>query len=109
MTTTTVDIFAQAGYAVTTKLVDRVDNQGEPCEVCQIEGRYVDATVYGVVLGNDVDLVRDITLDCCVWCVPEAISQMDSVEAVTVELGDSVADDDRMHGPDCICVHRDAL
>jgi hypothetical protein len=102
MTSTITDVFAQAGYSVATRMVERVDNQGEPCEVCQVEGRYVDATVYGE--NNGVAT----TIDCCVVCVPEVIRDLDSSVDVTVELGDSL-DDDRMHGQDCTCAHPDAL
>lgn len=124
MTTTTVDVFAQAGYSVTTTMVDRVDNQGEPCEVCQEEPRYVDATVYGVVLGVNASLCQ--ALDCCVYCIPAVIATMDPTVDVLVELGDSLPKwtppvvhpsltdylhgdvDDRMHSQDCRCVHPDA-
>lgn len=104
MTSTIIDVFAQAGYSVTTRMVDRVDNQGEPCDSCAIEGRYIDANVYGVPSGSSGRVV----LDCCAWCVPSTINIMNPDHAVTVELGDSMTDyDDRMHGPDCECVHPD--
>lgn len=105
-TTTATDVFAQAGYAVTTTMVDRVDNQGEPCDRCAIEGRFIDATVYGVMGMDDVMAGLCVSLDCCVWCVPAVIALMDATENVKVELGDSLSDD-RMHGQDCTCVHPD--
>ena len=40
--------FLVDGYAIETFLVARVDNDGEPCEVCQTEGRTIDCTVYGL-------------------------------------------------------------
>lgn len=103
-TTTATDVFAQAGYAVTTTMVDRVDNQGEPCEVCQIEGRFIDATIYGVELMGEANMY--VCREACVWCVPTVIKNMDATADVTVELGDSLSDD-RMHGQDCTCVHPD--
>jgi len=107
MTSTTIDVFAQAGYSVATRMVDRVDNQGEPCEHCQVDGRVVDATIYGTADGVDS------TVDCCVFCVPTVIAMMDPCYAVHVELGDlattATAGDDRMHNQDCTCVHPDAL
>ena len=104
MTGTIIDVFAQAGYSVTTRMVDRVDNQGEPCDGCAIEGRYIDANVYGVPSGSSGRVV----LDCCVWCVPSTINIMNPDHAVTVELGDSMTDyDDRMSGPDDTRPHPD--
>lgn len=92
MQTTTVDVFAQDGYDVRTTMVGRVDNQGEPCEVCQQEPHYVDATVYGVANeGRMTGLC--VSLDCCVYCIPKVIREMDPTEAVTVELGDSIGED----------------
>lgn len=107
-TTTVTDVFAQAGYSVTTKLVDRVDNQGEPCEVCQTEGRFIDATVYGVELGEFANLF--IARDCCVFCVPNVIKTLDATADVTVELGDSLDDGDNglMAHPDDDRPHPDA-
>jgi hypothetical protein len=106
MTTTTVDVFAQTGYSVTTRMVDRVDNQGEPCEVCQEEPHYIDATVYGVTNDGILELDHRTTIDCCIYCIPAVIRTLDPTTDVTVELGDS-ANNDRMHGQDCDCVHPD--
>lgn len=90
MQTTTTDVFAQVGYDVRTTMVDRVDNQGKPCEVCALEGRYVDATVYGI----DGETVLDaLTVECCVFCVPASVRRMDpTAGTVKVELGDSLPD-----------------
>jgi len=107
-TVSAVDVFAQAGYSVATKLVDRVDNQGEPCEFCQTEGRYVDATVYGFV----VTVGTQMAVDCCVFCVPVVISGMDPLISITVELGDSLddfGDNGRMAHQDDTRPHPDAL
>lgn len=109
-TGTTIDVFAMAGWSVTTKMVDQVDNQGEPCDFCALDGRYIDATVYGHLTIGDAEHVA--SLDCCVFCVPAVIREMDPNRAVTVELGDSQDDDmfdDRMHNQDCGCVHPDAM
>lgn len=108
-TGTTVDVFGMPGYSVTTAMVDRVDNQGEPCEVCTLLGRYVNATVYGVVLGEHANLWMGV--ECCIFCVPAVIATMDPTADVAVELGNSQDDemfDDRMHSQDCGCVHPDA-
>jgi hypothetical protein len=111
MTSTTTDVFAQANYVVRTTMVDRVDNQGEPCDHCAIEGRFVDATVYGLMAdGRMAGLL--VTINCCVHCVPVIIASMDPTESVTVELGDSLdddADNDRMHNQDDTRPHPDAL
>lgn len=107
MTTTTVDVFAQAGYSVTTRMVDRVDNQGEPCAACQEEPHYVDATVYGNKVFPPYGNTAWMALDCCIYCIPAVIATMDPTADVLVELGDS-ANNDRMHSQDCDCVHPDA-
>jgi hypothetical protein len=108
MTSTTTDVFAQAGYDVRTTMVNRVDNQGEPCEHCQIEGRFVDATVYGLKVFPPYGNTASVVLECCVFCVPVLVLDMDPTADVTVELGNSVTDD-RMHDQDCECVHPDAV
>jgi len=69
-----------------------VDNQGEPCEVCQTEGRYVDANIYGIELMGEAYLY--VCREACVFCVPTVISNLDATADVTVELGDSLDDVD---------------
>jgi hypothetical protein len=92
-------------YALTLRPVPSVDNQGEPCEVCQLEGNTVSCNVYGVVVGPYASLYQMV--ECCDDCCPDVITTMDPTADVTVEyVADAV--DDRMHGPDCVCVHPDA-
>jgi hypothetical protein len=83
-----------------------VDNEGQPCEGCQNVDNFVSCTVYGVLEGEEV------TLDRCVECAPMDAIRMDPNHPVKVEIGltgesDLEAYDDRMHGPDCTCVHPD--
>lgn len=108
MTTTLVDPFAVNGFAVTTTLVDSVDNQGEACLHCSIEGHDVDATVYGMMSdGRMAGLF--VTLECCCLCIKSIIAEMDPTESVKVELLVPTSLDTRMHTQDCTCVHPDAL
>jgi len=107
--------FLVDGYAIETFLVARVDNDGEPCEVCQTEGHVIDCAVYGVVLDEHACLY--VAVECCAVCVPAVVATMDPTADVTVELslaawGDSTddtednglmasQDDDRPH-PDAL-------
>jgi len=79
--------FLVQGYDVHTSLVARVDNNGEPCEVCQTEGYVIDCTVYGLA-GDSFGPMTAlfVTVDCCAVCVPAVIATMDASETVTVEL-----------------------
>jgi hypothetical protein len=54
-----------AEQEVTLRAVDHTDNEGEPCEHCQMRGRANTVTLYGY----NGDGER-ITVDCCVHCVP---------------------------------------
>lgn len=102
MSTLTITDFAQ--YAITLRPVPEVDNQGEPCEVCQLVDNTVTCNVYGVVVGPHASLYQMV--ECCDDCCPDVVLTMDPTADVTVE---SLIADDRMHGPDCTCVHPDAL
>jgi len=106
-----------AGYDVRYRLVAEVDNQGEPCEVCQLEDNTVTRLVYGVVLGEHASLFQ--ALECCAGCTGAVVSTMDRDQTITVEVADGCeelfgglneltdADTDRMHGIDCRCPHPD--
>lgn len=100
------EVFSLPGYAVTTTLVAEVDNQGEPCESCQLEGHVVDATIYGVVLGEFANMFE--CREACLHCVPAVIALMDPTADVTVELAELDADDDgRMASQDDTRPHPD--
>lgn len=115
-------------FSVVTRIVASVDDQGESCDTCQLVGHVVTATVYGIALEFD----EHATYACCADCVPVLVTEsMDAERPVVVETlaADDdeestltncpwcmeadceceAADDDRMHGPDCVCVHPDAL
>lgn len=102
------EVFSLPGYAVTPRLVNAVDNQGEPCESCQLEGHVVDALVYGVVLGVHANLYE--CREACLHCVPAVIQLMDPTADITVEMASIDAEDNgRMAGPDDTRPHPDAL
>lgn len=93
-------------YTIERRAVGSVDNQGEPCEVCQDVDAVVEANVYGVVVGEHASLYECV--DCCSGCVPAVTLTMDPTADVTVEFVETEVDD-RMHGQDCTCAHPDAL
>jgi hypothetical protein len=106
MTTSVLAQTVPAGYSISYRIVDSVDNQGEPCAVCQDVDATVEATVYGVVMSEGANLW--MAVDCCSACaVTNVAATMDPTADVVVEYVVD-QDDDRMHGPDCVCVHPDA-
>jgi len=97
--------FLVDGYAIETFLVARVDNDGEPCEVCQTEGRTIDCTVYGLA-GDSFGPMTAlfVTVDCCAVCVPAVVATMDTSEMITVELSLSSWNDAEDNG---LMAHQD--
>lgn len=117
-------------FSVSTRIVASVDDQGEPCDACQLVGHVVTATVYGVAL----EFGEHVTYACCADCVSALVTETMNperpvvVETLAADTEDDeestltncpwcmeadcecdVTVDDRMHGPDCVCVHPDAL
>lgn len=98
-----------AAYDVRSTLVPWVDNDGEPCEFCQVIGNVIEATVTGHSLELDVD---GLSNDCCADCVNRLvverydISYPVRIEWSLTQLGEY---DDRMSGPDDDRPHPDAL
>jgi hypothetical protein len=60
--------------------VTRVDNQGEPCEHCQLLGRDIAATLYGIQDG------QEDSADCCIPCLPVVASEFDQNQSIRVEV-----------------------
>ena len=60
--------------------VTRVDNQGEPCEHCQLLGRDIAATLYGIQDG------REDTADCCIPCLPIVAAEFDQNQSIRAEV-----------------------
>lgn len=60
--------------------VSRVDNQGEPCEHCQLLGRDIEATVYGVQDG------QEDSSDCCIPCLPVVAGEFDQNQTIRAEV-----------------------
>ncbi len=92
-------------FSVSMRVVDSVDNQGEPCERCGEVDAVNAATVYG---RSYMDII-DLTTDCCAACVPDVVMSMSVQHPVIVEMLAPVQADDRMHNQDCECAHPDAL
>jgi len=67
--------------AIQMRAVGSVDNEGEPCEHCNLIGRTIQATLHG-----DRDRER-ITADCCIPCIPAvAASGFDAEVTVVAEI-----------------------
>lgn len=98
MTTTVIP----AGYAISYRLVASVDNQGEPCDVCDVEGAEVECTVYG----QGGYGVIDLTTDCCAECALKVAVTMSPTAEIVVEHV-AASDDTLMHSQYCECVHPD--
>lgn len=93
-------------------LVGTVDNDGEPCEVCQTEGCEVSATVYGVAVTGAFEHAHMATwTDCCLPCVPAVVATLDPTADIVVDVSLSafLPADDRMATPDDTRPHLDAL
>lgn len=52
------------------RAVDRTDNQGEPCQYCEVHGHVNMVTLHG--FGSDGERG---TADCCVYCVPAVVAE----------------------------------
>ena len=106
----TGDGYTVEGYTIDTRLAAFVDNEGEPCERCQTVGNTVSHTVYGF----DGNASLYVSLDTCTACVVSTIQTLDPTVGVTVEFGlfavlVDVLSVDTMCGPDCTCLHPDAV
>lgn len=55
---------------ITLLAVDHTDNEGEPCQHCQMGQHVNNATVYGFD-----DEGENTTADCCVHCIPSVASE----------------------------------
>jgi hypothetical protein len=69
-------------HDVTAALVDRVDNQGEPCTLC---AEY-DAPIEVTVTGHDPATFTRQSVDCCVRCARAAVAETLSSELTTLEV-----------------------
>lgn len=80
MTTTT-------GYDLQVTIVDHVDNEGAPCEHCQLEGATVQAQAYAYI----TDTTREL-IECDLACLIPAIDSTPYVDAdrpIVVEVARS--------------------
>ena len=79
-----------------------VDNDGQPCERCDLVDAVISRTVHGVIDGETV------ALDCCAGCESVTIDQCDPLCTVVVHVSDLAEGyDDRMSGPDDTRPHPD--
>jgi hypothetical protein len=78
----TTNPFDLDGYDVTAALVDRVDNQGEPCQLCAEIDAPIEVTVTGL---NPATFTRH-SVDCCVRCALVAVAETLATEHTTVEV-----------------------
>jgi hypothetical protein len=78
----TTNPFDIDGHDVTAALVDHVDNQGEPCELCAEYDAPIEVTVTGVNPATGTTH----SLDCCVRCALFAVAETLSTERTTVEV-----------------------
>jgi hypothetical protein len=63
--------------------VDHTDNEGEPCQHCQMGQHVNNVTVYGFDDGGE-----RTTADCCVYCIPAVAAEyFDSCYGVRAEVG----------------------
>lgn len=73
--------FTVFGYDVTTVIVSHVDGDADQCTVCNLFGRFIDCTVYGVTPDDETS-----ARDCCLHCVPDVVKGLDALSPVRVEL-----------------------
>lgn len=76
-----VRAIAQLDKTVQLRAVTTCDNQGEPCEYCQLLGRDIEATLYGNQEGHAG------SVGCCIPCIPAvAASEFDAEVTVVAEI-----------------------
>jgi hypothetical protein len=101
---------AFATYDVRESWVITVDNDGEACEYCETLGQVVEVMISGRTVENEAD---ELSVECCGDCVKRIVAEHHSPQhPVRLEWSATqryAAPDDRMHGPDCECVHPDAV
>jgi hypothetical protein len=84
-------------YAITCRVVDHVDNQGEPCPYCDDMSAVVTHTVYGTSRA----MADDYSADCCADCAERLIiDYCDASHDVTVEYVDTMTLLDAMYADD---------
>lgn len=85
MTTTTV-----TRYQLDIRIVDHVDNQGEPCEHCQEIGQEIQTQAY-IMFGESGEQVYT-TLESCLACLIPALDStpwLDTDRPIVVEVARS--------------------
>lgn len=59
--------------------IGELDNGGEPCTLCQLEGHVVELQVYG----TDIVDGENVERECCRGCMATAVRDLDDI---TIEL-----------------------
>lgn len=68
-------------FPVTLVTVEQVDNQGDDCQYCQLEGQQVNAQFY-YREDNDPEM-----MECCLNCLPDVLIYFaGEVQHITVEV-----------------------
>jgi len=78
----TTNPFEVAGRDIDGHLVERVDNQGEPCPLCAETDAPIEVTVTGI---SPFAFVRT-SQDCCVRCARTAVAETLWSERAIVEV-----------------------
>lgn len=93
-----------AAYPVSFWLVESVDNQGEPCEYCDVDYAVVDVSIHG--MGH---LGYAWSADCCEKCMPRlVVDHCDASYNVIVTTPDVEFDNGLMSGPNDVRLHPEA-
>lgn len=80
----TTNPFAIEGHDIQASLVDHVDNQGEPCEICAEVDAPVQCVVYGIEVGEHANLA--VWTETCVRCARSVAASMSATDLCTVEV-----------------------
>jgi hypothetical protein len=80
-------------YELSVRIVNHVDNEGEPCKHCQLEDHTVQAQAY-ITLG-EAGVSVDTMLESCLACLLPALDSapyLDTERVIPVEIARSATD-----------------